>query len=95
VKLDYNDLIDIKVNEKYLNSQNGPAELIFTKGTKYGSKGDGEELENFRLGGKDNLSRDNSLKLKKVKDPGFFKFYDYHDANVYFNSCFECAVFNI
>ena len=95
VKLDYNDLIDIKVNEKYLNSQNGPAELIFTKGTKYGSKGHGEELENFRLGGKDNLSRDNSLKLKKVKDPGFFKFYDYHDANVYFNSCFECAVFNI
>ena len=52
--------------------------------------GNKNEIDNFKLGGKDKLGRDNSLFLTKVKT-GFFKNHDYSEARDYFNSCFETS----
>jgi len=66
------------------------ATLTFEKAIEIDLNGNKNEIKNFKLGGKDKLSRDNSLLLKKVKT-GLFKNHDYTESRNYFNSCFETS----
>ena len=91
VKLDYKDMVEIKNDNKIKSYQPELPSLLFSKAIEYDvSTGNEIEIENFNLGGKDKLGRDNSLKLKKIKS-GFFKNPDYTSPRNFFINCFESA----
>ncbi len=91
VKLDYKDMVEIKNDNKIKSYQPELPSLLFSKAIEYDvSIGNEIEIENFNLGGKDKLGRDNSLKLKKIKS-GFFKNPDYTSPRNFFINCFESA----
>lgn len=86
VKLDYKDLLEVESDNKFQSYQPLLPTLLFSKAIEYDDKGNENEIENFKFGGK-SLGRDMRLTLKKVKT-GFFKNHDYTESRKYFNSCF-------
>lgn len=87
LELNYNDLFEV-INNKGYDTGKIPYWFEFAKGMSINPLGEKAEIDDFILGGKDKMGRDDSLFMKKVAVKGFFKSHDYSPAIEYFCSCF-------
>jgi hypothetical protein len=88
--LKYADLFEV-IFKKSSDSMKLPYQFEFAKGTSISLLGTKEDINNFILGGKDKMGRDDSLFMKKVSVKGLFKSHDYSPAIEYFCSCFSIS----